>query len=163
LAGVGILVPTAGIAINSVLKRRKEESRERKTLAELTSSITYWNRLEPRPKANQIHETLAARIRDPLWMLTRQWQMGEFRGEDAGSPAYVEMVPVFSSFVEWQPTGGPARMLSATAPIEAIVESEQFRPDMALRVELGQSFEALLIQRGRPDLIDAFRARALIT
>ena len=25
-------------------------------------------------------------MRDPLWMLTRQWQFGEFRGEDAASP-----------------------------------------------------------------------------
>jgi hypothetical protein len=25
-------------------------------------------------------------VRDPLWLLTRQWQFGEFRGEDAASP-----------------------------------------------------------------------------
>ena len=50
------------------------------------ASITFWNRLEPRPRSNSIRESLAARIRDPLWLLTRQWQMGEFRGDDAGSP-----------------------------------------------------------------------------
>ena len=25
-------------------------------------------------------------MRDPLWFLTRQWQFGEFEGDDAGSP-----------------------------------------------------------------------------
>ena len=28
---------------------------------------------------------------DPLWMLTRQWQMGEFQGEDAGTPVHARV------------------------------------------------------------------------
>ena len=49
-------------------------------------SITYWSRLEPSPRGTSIAESVAARVRDPLWMLTRQWQLGEFQGENAGSP-----------------------------------------------------------------------------
>ena len=30
--------------------------------------------------------SLSARVFDPLWLLTRQWQVGEFQGEDAGMP-----------------------------------------------------------------------------
>jgi len=30
--------------------------------------------------------SLNARLFDPLWMLTRQWQFGEFQAEDAGTP-----------------------------------------------------------------------------
>ena len=30
--------------------------------------------------------SLQAQIRDPLWLLARQWQVGEFAGDDAGSP-----------------------------------------------------------------------------
>ena len=30
---------------------------------------------------------LQARVYDPLWLLARQWQIGEFQGEDSGSPA----------------------------------------------------------------------------
>jgi hypothetical protein len=52
-------------------------------------ALTWWNRLEPRPRSPEVADTLAAKIRDPLWMLTRQWQFGEFQGEDAGSPAWV--------------------------------------------------------------------------
>ena len=49
-------------------------------------SITYWNRLEPRPRSSSIKRSLAAQVRDPLWLLGRQWQVGEFQGEDAGVP-----------------------------------------------------------------------------
>ncbi len=54
-------------------------------------AATYWNRVEPRPRSLEIADVLAARIRDPLWMLTRQWQGGEFFATDAGSPAYVRV------------------------------------------------------------------------
>ena len=30
--------------------------------------------------------SVAARVFDPLWLMARQWQVGEFQGEDAGSP-----------------------------------------------------------------------------
>jgi hypothetical protein len=30
-----------------------------------------------------LKHSLAAQVRDPLWFLARQWQLGEFRGEDA--------------------------------------------------------------------------------
>jgi hypothetical protein len=48
-------------------------------------AITTWNRLEGRPRREDFDRSLRAEIRDPLWMLCRQWQLGEFRGEDAGS------------------------------------------------------------------------------
>src|SRR6185436_18064657 len=49
-------------------------------------SITSWTRLEPRCRDADMQRTVNARIFDPLWMLTRQWQVGEYRGEDAGTP-----------------------------------------------------------------------------
>jgi hypothetical protein len=49
------------------------------------ASITYWNRIGSRPRADSLEEPLLARIRDPLWMLPRQWQLGEFRAEDTGT------------------------------------------------------------------------------
>ena len=33
-----------------------------------------------------MRESLQARIADPLWLLARQWQLGEFTGQDAGQP-----------------------------------------------------------------------------
>ena len=55
---------------------------------------TRWNRLEPRPRLvrPQRHAGREA-SRPALGLLTRQWQFGEFRAEDAaGSPAFVRLV-----------------------------------------------------------------------
>jgi hypothetical protein len=51
-----------------------------------TDSETYWTRLEPRTRDPQIERPLRAEVHDPAWLLCRQWQVGEFQGEDAGSP-----------------------------------------------------------------------------
>src|SRR5438128_4528151 len=48
--------------------------------------VVAYNRLETRPRTLDCTRSLSAEIRDPLWMLTRQWQFGEFEGEDAASP-----------------------------------------------------------------------------
>ena len=49
-------------------------------------SITSWIRLEPRGRDDDMTDAVHARVYDPLWMLARQWQMGEFQGEDTGTP-----------------------------------------------------------------------------
>jgi hypothetical protein len=48
-------------------------------------SITTWSRLEPRTLGTYRHR-IRRRVHDPLWLLARQWQVGEFQGEDAGTP-----------------------------------------------------------------------------
>lgn len=53
-------------------------------------TVVMWNRLEGRPRRADFSQALKAEVRDPLWMITRQWQWGEFIGEDAGSPVTVK-------------------------------------------------------------------------
>src|SRR5262249_58893417 len=55
-------------------------------LARTFPTVMVWNRLEGRPRTVEFDRALKAEVRDALWMLSRQWQLGEFRGEDAGSP-----------------------------------------------------------------------------
>ena len=57
----------------------------------LFPSVTTWNRLEARPRTLSFDRALRAEVRDALWMLTKQWQMGEFRGTDAGSPVFAKL------------------------------------------------------------------------
>ena len=109
-------------------------------------ALTYWNRVEARPRALEIAESLAARVRDPLWFLTRQWQTGEFHGEDAGSPAYVQLSARTAPVLGWRPEGEQA-LAPITAPLEELVETEGFTADLATRVELGRLFETLLAAR----------------
>lgn len=47
--------------------------------------VINFNRLESRPRTLDFTRSLRAEVRDPLWLLTRQWQFGEFKGEDAAS------------------------------------------------------------------------------
>jgi type VI secretion system Hcp family effector len=109
-----------------------------------TPSITYWSRLEPRPRSNAIARPLAAPVRDPLWFLTRQWQLGEFRGEDAGSPAFAQIAMRQSALTGWRSGNGPFQPLPPDQPLELLVESEPFTPDVPLQVELAQTYESFL-------------------
>lgn len=47
-------------------------------------------RIEPVQRAGDLRPGLAARLLDPLWLLGRQWMLGEFDGEDAGTPVAVD-------------------------------------------------------------------------
>ena len=49
------------------------------------ASITSWVRLEPRARDPELGPGVEARLHDPLWMIGRQWQLGELTGHDAGS------------------------------------------------------------------------------
>jgi hypothetical protein len=102
-------------------------------------SITYWSRLEPRPRGRSLRRSLAAEIRDPLWMLTRQWQLGEFQGEDAGSPHAVVVETETFGLTEWH-AGSSSGTIQGNAPLEPQVLAEPYVPDLAMRVELGQMF-----------------------
>jgi hypothetical protein len=107
------------------------------------ASITWWNRVEPRPRTADINAPLQAKVRDALWMLTRQWQLGEFMGQDSGSPAWVQLTERVGALTSWiGPDGTPVPL--AAAPLEHQLEAEPFTPDLATRVELGQILTRLL-------------------
>src|SRR5262245_23041679 len=54
------------------------------------SRITSYQRLEPHPRERDLESGFAAILRDPVWMLARQWQMGEHQAENASTPVLVE-------------------------------------------------------------------------
>ena len=69
-------------------------------------AIRGWNRLEGRPRAAEFDRSLRAEVRDPLWFLTRQWQFGEFQGEDAGSPIDARLAYATTKLVHYLPRSG---------------------------------------------------------
>ena len=66
-------------------------------------SITSWTRLEPRTRGAEMRAGLQARVHDPLWLLARQWQLGEFEGEDAGSPVEAHVAAECSPLTRYHP------------------------------------------------------------
>lgn len=115
-----------------------------------------WVRLEPRSRVRDFSEGVAARTADPLWMLARQWQMGELKAENAGSPLRVELT-YRQQRVELLRRGddGEVEQLDGM-PIETLVERETFPMTWRERVRVGQEFE----RRARSRL--GARATALI-
>jgi hypothetical protein len=107
------------------------------------ASITYWSQLLPSPRDASIATTLAACIRDPVWMLSRQWQLGEFAGVDAGSPAFARITARTAKFTSAH-IGTSTIALTDGHALEPLVEAEPIGPDLATRVEIGQSFESLV-------------------
>ena len=85
--------------------------------------ITLWNRLEGRPRATNFERTLRAEVRDPLWMLCRQWQVGEFQGDDAGSPVEARVQLATTRLRRYQPGDGAAEAFDDQTPLEAKVEA----------------------------------------
>jgi hypothetical protein len=88
----------------------------------LFPTITRWNRLEARPRTASFDRALQAEIRDPLWMLTKQWQMGEFRGSDAGSPTFAQLQIALTRLTKYQPDGQAPQLFEQDVPLEAKVE-----------------------------------------
>jgi hypothetical protein len=85
-------------------------------------TVTVWNRLEGRPRTQAFDRALRAEVRDALWMLTRQWQMGEFRGDDAGSPFFAKLHVTHAPLTRYRPGDAAAQPFDAGVPLEATVE-----------------------------------------
>jgi hypothetical protein len=87
-----------------------------------------FTRLEPQSVSGDPSPGLEARIHDPLWMLSRQWQLGEFHGEDVGTPTAVHVLTSAARATAWQP-GDPSanravRSLSSDSILDPLVERE---------------------------------------
>jgi hypothetical protein len=124
-------------------------------------SITSWMRLEPRCRNVEMTTSLQARIYDPLWLLARQWQLGEFQAEDNGSPIIASWRADTARLTRYH-SGAikPNTITSAPAydgriPLETVVERETIRPTanqtgpekLRLAAESGQHFLRMLQQQ----------------
>ena len=83
-------------------------------------AITVWNRLEGRPRTPEFDRALRAEVRDALWMLTRQWQLGEFRGDDAGSPVVARLHLATTQLTRYRPGEHDPQPMPTDAPLEAV-------------------------------------------
>lgn len=110
-------------------------------------------RIEPTTTNPDLQDGLQARIHDPLWMLARQWQFGEFKGEDAGSAASTHVVADTALVTRYRP-GAPSETQPASSyeasavPLETLVECESVVSDGARNwrqsVKTGQHLLRLL-------------------
>ena len=114
------------------------------------ASITCWTRVEPTTRHASMQESLQAKVRDPLWFLARQYQMGEFLGDDTGSPLHASVMAEFRSITTYRPGNDPAKTgaMDPHLPVEVQVEREPFLLRLRGAVQLGRYFEKLVRQNG---------------
>ncbi len=98
-----------------------------------TGSITSWTRLEPQVAGADLAVSSNARVFDPLWFMARQWQMGEFQGEDTGTPVQTRVrattAPLSRAvFGELSAANNVSRPYDPRkAPLETLVERRRMR------------------------------------
>ncbi|RAJ81880.1 hypothetical protein CLV59_104105 [Chitinophaga dinghuensis] len=81
-----------------------------------------WNRLESRPRAAEFDKALEFGVYDALWMLTRQWQFGELKGEDAGSAIYSKICLQSTEISRFKTANGPVQQMVTDMPLESVIE-----------------------------------------
>jgi len=85
-------------------------------------TVGVWNRLEGRLRTTDFGRALRAEVRDPLWLLTRQWQLGEFTGSDAGTPVTATYSVTATPPTRFRPAGGTPEPLPDDRPLETVAE-----------------------------------------
>ncbi|HVG11948.1 MAG TPA: hypothetical protein VM843_03040, partial [Flavisolibacter sp.] len=116
---------------------------------------TAWSRLEGRPRISNFDRALKVEVRDALWMLTKQWQMGEFEGEDAGSPVVAKLCTATSELDKYQAHNNKVQGFDKDVPFEAKVEQRPlpfsvFGQELSLdlRIIMGRRWMQLLKKEG---------------
>lgn len=121
-----------------------------------TFPITYsWSRLEGRPRADNFERALKAEVRDALWMLTKQWQMGEFEGDDAGSPVTAKLCTSTAKIDKYKAAAQDVQQFEEKVPFEAKVEQRALpfttleqNLSLDLRLIIGRRWFQLLDKAG---------------
>ena len=127
------------------VRRRGRSHTDRQDLfldAVFAPAAVSWNRLEGRPRKEDFTRSLRAEIRDPLWMLCRQWQFG-IRAETPDRRSQ----PVF----RWTRVGSiamprpkmPRSVRGCTAAGGAGRTRARFPMSLGVRVQVGRHFSRL--------------------
>jgi hypothetical protein len=118
-------------------------------------SITTWIRLEPGARSEDESIGLEARIYDPLWLVGRQWQLGEFQGSDGGSPVVARLRAESALLTRYKPglpqASAESRAYNGkTQPLETLVEREPARQPERLLLAVDAGLHFLRLLRRRP-------------
>jgi len=130
----------------------------------LYPTLTRYNRLEARPRTDNFSRALRAEVRDALWMLCKQWQMGEFLGDDAGTPVYAKIHVEGQRITKYQPVGDPVQKFDHNTPLEATVERRPIpfvigTQDIALdlRLQMGRRWLKMIPATAVQKFKDAYK------
>lgn len=107
-------------------------------------SIMVYNRLESSPRTAEFDRSLRAEVRDALWMLTRQWQFGEFKGEDAATALSTKILGEHTTISHLHFPNKTIVPYDGAMPLETIVEQEVHTADLSSAVQMARYFIKLI-------------------
>src|SRR5690606_739260 len=90
-------------------------------------------RVEPLTTSKTLKETVKGQVHDALWMLTQQYRVGEFKGEDAGSPMKSRIQTQSTKINRFKSRYGEVEQYDEQVPLEAKVERLPLREDLGMR------------------------------
>jgi hypothetical protein len=119
-----------------------------------------WDRIEGSSRDDELDAGLEARVADPLWMLSRQWQVGEFRGDDAGNPIAARMEWQARALRSYRPGDDDTFVpMPTTQPLERVVEAAPPPTSGAARLNwsarLAAQLSRRLVREGHGDAVAA--------
>ncbi|MEV5410331.1 hypothetical protein AB0K60_16020 [Thermopolyspora sp. NPDC052614] len=121
--------------------------------------IGFYARFEPHTRSDDVEEGLAARVYDPAWTLSRQWQLGELLGDDGGSPVTARHVGRISRCTAYADRAGRRELPPDAGPVEAMAEAVPVtwpRWPRSLRVDVGRALLRCLRTAGLADRVHPF-------
>jgi len=136
-------------------------------LVKLPSVVT-WSRLEPLALSPDLTPGLQTLLGDPLWLLARQWQFDELRGEDGGTPVSAVVEVEHAPLSRLHPgAAGPGAATTAVDLVdedillEPLVEAEAVARAARVRAEAGLQLLRLLDAAGlgrlRPRVVERWK------
>ena len=115
------------------------------------TGFTLWARLHLDTSDPRLAHAHQVQVRDALWLLARQWQVGEFNGFDGGSPIRADYQLQQLKLTSYAPDPStasappPAEAIGANdPPLEVRAEREVFPLGLRGSVQLGLRFESML-------------------
>lgn len=124
------------------------------SIIELYTEPPGYTRLEPQSVTGDPMPGVRACVHDPLWLMLRQWQFGEFAGDDAGQPLSVAMtrtVTPLTASVAGTPSSGTvvAQALDENVLLDPLFEAEPpATPGTRARAEAGALLGVILAEAG---------------
>lgn len=121
----------------------------------MSEELGSWKRFAPIPRDTSFGGGLRGRVHDPLWLVSRQWQLRELRGADAGRPVDVDLSVVHDEIETVRLRGDGVDADDGIAipydggPLEPVIEREYVAtgsrgPGARVRAETGRQFRRLI-------------------
>src|SRR5437870_2605364 len=106
--------------------------------------IVCYARLECECRCVDPQPVIKASVHDALWMLTQQWRVGEFQGEDAATIIKAQIETQSNGINRFKSRNGPVKPFDNKVPLEAEVEKLPLFFDLAMQLEVALQWYKIL-------------------